>query len=209
MHYALAFWLVIAAILYAMSQVDDAPICEAGGNAAPARDIVGRGDAVASAEENSETFIDSRGKLPNDIALDWYFRTIFAEVGRQDDAEILAVAHVILNRWLSGRYGETLGDVVTADEQFSVWNADDPQHAVVEMPQRKLQRFAQYRHVRSLAFRALESRLIGGADPTNGCLFYYHPAAMRPAGRVPEWAAGLTATQVGALRCLPRARRAN
>jgi len=36
------------------------------------------------------------------------------------------VAHVMLNRWVSGRWGDAIEGVCMAPWQFSCWNADDP-----------------------------------------------------------------------------------
>ena len=54
-------------------------------------------------------------------------RTIFGEARSEDYQSQRAVAHVIINRWKSGRKRwNTIVKVCTDYKQFSCWNAGDP-----------------------------------------------------------------------------------
>ncbi len=53
-------------------------------------------------------------------------RTVYGEAGGESAEGQEAVANVIRNRVLSGRYGQGYEDVITAPRQFSVWNPGDP-----------------------------------------------------------------------------------
>ena len=66
---------------------------------------------------------------------DLLIREAIAEAGNQGVKGMALVMRVILNRWQSGRYGETIHDVIYAQGQFytkgmyrndihSVWNGD-------------------------------------------------------------------------------------
>ena len=52
---------------------------------------------------------------------DYLIRTIAFEAGEEPDEGKAAVAHVVLNRTKSGRWGDTIKDVVTRPWQFEPW----------------------------------------------------------------------------------------
>lgn len=123
-----------------------------------------------------------------------FARTLLGECGRCGDEELRWIGHVILNRLKSRRYGEEIADVVTFQRRgiyhFSTW---DPR-------QNKLETVGA--HVDgSVAFKRM-LRLADGIwheaeDPTGGAVNFYHPAAMRPIGRVPSWAKGREGITIG------------
>jgi spore germination cell wall hydrolase CwlJ-like protein len=143
---------------------------------------------------------------PRDIAdglseLDVLALTLHHEAGGEPLEGQAAVGCVVRNRAERGIGGRTVRDVCLARAQFSCWQ-----------PTGGEANFARLRaHVRAIRDdrqrprgmrRAYElaAALLGGTlqDVTNGADHYFAPAAMRPPGRVPVWARGLTPTaQIG------------
>ena len=115
--------------------------------------------------------------MPSDEQLDYVARTMMKE----DPANLEAIAHVIRNRTLSGRYGSTPQDVVTAPKQFSPWNEDlrgtraDPRLVKTTDP---------------LYQKALGAArtVFGGEseDPTGGATHFYNPKLASP-----KWGSGM------------------
>lgn len=74
-----------------------------------------------------------------DIQLDTLARTIYGEArgeyNRTDAgmAGLIAVANVVWNRFKrKSWFGRTVSEVCLKDKQFSCWNADDPNSAVIK-----------------------------------------------------------------------------
>lgn len=106
-----------------------------------------------------------------DIAL----RTVWGEARGEGEAGMVAVAHVLVNRLRSGRWGDTLTKVCLWPVQFSCWNTTDPnreQIAALADADPLLLQIADY----------VADALTGTPDPTNGSTHYY--AAGTP---VPNW----------------------
>jgi N-acetylmuramoyl-L-alanine amidase len=93
-------------------------------------------------------------------------RTVYGEA-RGDPASQEAIAHVILNRLNSGRFGKTIHDVVLKPKQFSAWNPTDPNREVML---RTPAADPRYGKVRDLVLRALSGET---PDPTGGAEFYH------------------------------------
>ena len=111
-------------------------------------------------------------------------RTIFGEARGESHEGKLAVANVILNRfslWDSHpHFGTgTIESVCLAPWQFSCWNENDPNLAIIKAVSFSDPVFAECLQIASDA-------LIGGVeDNTNGATFYYAKGSP-----LPKWAFG-------------------
>src|SRR6185312_12331239 len=111
------------------------------------------------------------------------FRTIAFEAADEADEGKAAVAHVILNRERSGRWGDNFKDVVTRPWQFEPWmtrrtemerlSPDDP----------------RYEDAARIADAVLKGRT---PDPTAGATHFLNPTVVRQrrGGSLPSWAQG-------------------
>ncbi|MET7242501.1 cell wall hydrolase [Methylobacterium sp. EM32] len=124
-----------------------------------------------------------RGRLGNAEAAsrmtpaerDLMIRTVYGEAGGEGAEGQEAVANVIRNRVLSGRYGGSYQDVITAPRQFSVWNPGDPAGTRA----RGLSPDSEtYRRTGEIVDKVY---LTEAADPTKGATNYYNPKAADPA----------------------------
>ena len=73
----------------------------------------------------------------NDHDLDLLARTIYGEArgefAKYGPAALIAVGNVIVNRWKRrGKFGCTLAEVCLKSKQFSCWNEDDPNRALIQ-----------------------------------------------------------------------------
>lgn len=96
-------------------------------------------------------------------------RTIYGEARGEGEDGKQAVAHVILNRWKSGKWfaGETIKETCHKPWQFSCWNTNDPNWpklAVIDMEDETLQECAYF------ALGAIHGYL---PDNTDGSTHYY------------------------------------
>ena len=114
---------------------------------------------------------------------DYLIRTIAFEASGEPEEGKAAVAHVILNRERSGRWGDNIKDVVTHPWQFEPWmtrrremeklSPDDP----------------RYQNAALIA----DAVLIGHMpDPTAGATHFLNPIVVRKrrGGSLPSWARG-------------------
>ena len=114
---------------------------------------------------------------------DYLIRTIAFEAADEADEGKAAVAHVILNRKRSGRWGDNIKDVVTRPWQFEPWmtrrtemerlSPDDPRYED--------------------AARIADAVLTGQTpDPTAGATHFLNPTVVRQrrGGSLPSWAQG-------------------
>lgn len=101
-------------------------------------------------------------------------RTIWGEARSEGEAGMRAVAHVLLNRLNSGRWGASLAQVCLWPVQFSCWNTTDPNR----------EKIAALADDDALLYQINDwlDQAINDADPTNGSTHYY--AAGTP---VPNW----------------------
>lgn len=117
---------------------------------------------------------------------DALYRTVWAEMRGQTDAEIRNVVRVILVRWKTGRYGSSVYDVVhyCRDDicQFSAWNSFDPQYNKVRA-KNVAHRWGYFRVV-EICEDVLDTWRGEGPD------HYYN-------GRKPRWARGHKARRIG------------
>jgi Cell Wall Hydrolase len=114
---------------------------------------------------------------------DYLIRTIVFEAADEADEGKAAVAHVILNRKRSGRWGDNIKDVVTRPWQFEPWmtrrtemerlSPDDP----------------RYEDAARIADAVLNGQT---PDPTAGATHFLNPTVVqqRRGGSLPSWARG-------------------
>lgn len=110
-------------------------------------------------------------------------RTIFGEARGEPFEGQVAVAHVILNRWRSGRWfaGKTIEGTCLKKSQFSCWNSNDPTYKrVVSVGMAELTPFL---HIAENAYNN------NPLDPTDGATHYYADTIPEP-----KWAKGKTPT---------------
>ncbi len=119
------------------------------------------------------------------FALEIAARTVWQEARGEPEEGQRAVAHVIVNRLKSGRWGRSLASVCLWDRQFSGWNNSDPNRiAACTLPDDNpaLSRFREF----------LSDALSGGADLTWGATHYFNPKIVNP-----DWATGKKFVQIG------------
>lgn len=117
-----------------------------------------------------------------DFQLSVAARTLWQEARGEPPDGKQAVAHVIVNRRNSGRWGDTLASVCLARSQFSAWGPVTPTDANM---------LSNFRRSCALpdtdpalaALAAIVAAAETEPDPTGGALFYY--ATSIPA---PSWA---------------------
>jgi spore germination cell wall hydrolase CwlJ-like protein len=114
---------------------------------------------------------------------DYLIKTIAFEAADEADEGKAAVAHVILNRKRSGRWGDNIKDVVTRPWQFEPWmtrrtemeklSPDDP----------------RYEDAARIADAVLNGQT---PDPTAGATHFLNPTVVqqRRGGSLPSWARG-------------------
>ena len=114
---------------------------------------------------------------------DYLIRTIAFEAPDEPDEGKAAVAHVILNRKRSGRWGDNIKDVVTRPWQFEPW-----------MTRRKeMKKLSPYDPRYQNAARIADAVLTGQMpDPTAGATHFLNPTVVRQRrdGSLPSWARG-------------------
>jgi hypothetical protein len=115
----------------------------------------------------------------NDRQRDLIIRTIAAETSGKTPEESQAIAHVILNRIASGKYGATPEAVLFAKKQFEPWS--NPNGANYPM------RFSPESRRYGLGQTALDAAL-GAEDITKGATNFWAPKAQAALGRrPPKW----------------------
>jgi spore germination cell wall hydrolase CwlJ-like protein len=114
---------------------------------------------------------------------DYLIRTIVFEAMGETREGKAAVAHVILNRRWSGRWGDNIKDVVTQPWQFEPW-----------MTRRKEIRKlspddSRYKDAAQIADAVLAGEM---PDPTAGATHFLNPVIVRQrrGGSLPKWARG-------------------
>lgn len=126
---------------------------------------------------------------PTPKEIDRVARVVYAEARGLPARERVAIAHVIVNRWLSGRWGSSIEGVVLARRQFSATNAGDPNRPLVfgRRPHGRV-----WRETVRLVDVVIAGRMLHVLeDPTRGANHYWHGADR------PYWAEGVMARRVG------------
>jgi N-acetylmuramoyl-L-alanine amidase len=114
---------------------------------------------------------------------DYLIRTIAFEAGDEPDEGKAAVAHVVLNRTMIGRWGDTIKEVVTSPWQFEPWM----------MKRKAMLRLSKYDPLYQTAARIADAVLDGMMpDPTAGATHFLNPTIVRKrrGGSLPSWASG-------------------
>ncbi|WP_422930155.1 cell wall hydrolase [Singulisphaera sp. PoT] len=107
-------------------------------------------------------------------------RTLFGEARGESRIGMIAVANVVMNRVAARRWwGRTVPEVCQKPYQFSCWNQNDPNRAVILAVNASHPIFAQ---ALAIAADAVAGTL---ADVTNGAVAYYARGTPQP-----KWAAG-------------------
>jgi spore germination cell wall hydrolase CwlJ-like protein len=114
---------------------------------------------------------------------DFLIRTIAFEASGETEVGKVAVAHVILNRKKSGRWGDNIKAVVTHPGQFEPWMT---RRREMEGLSRNDPR---YRRAAIIADAVLSGET---PDPTAGATHFLNPTIVRQrrGGSLPSWASG-------------------
>lgn len=121
----------------------------------------------------------------NPIDRDAMVRTVLGEAGDQGAEGQAAVAHTILNRVVSGRYGDSPAAVVLAPGQFEPWQTRRQELLSINPNSAAYQK----------AGGIVDAVAAGDVpDATNGATHFFSPAAQAALGRQPpKWAKNPTA----------------
>ena len=147
---------------------------------------------VAPAQDVSANAIDVKSPLPELPRIisaydtedrDYLIRTIAFEASEEPEEGKAAVAHVILNRERSGRWGESIKQVVTRPWQFEPWMTRRKQMVALS------QNDPRYRGAARIADAVLSGQI---PDPTAGATHFLNPTVVRKrrGGSLPAWARG-------------------
>lgn len=129
---------------------------------------------------------------PTHDELDLMTRTLWGEARSQSDAEIAAIANVVVNRVVSPRWPSTFEGVLKDPGQFAVWSDGDPNRPLMV---RLRTEDISYQRVFSIALDVVSQRYLGYTDPTRGMTHYHH------GDDPPYWAASaISAIQIGDAR---------
>lgn len=115
-------------------------------------------------------------------------RTVWGEARGADYQHQMLIAHVLKNRWFSGKgqfaRDDTLASACLRHVQFSCWNADDPNFAKLFVIGVSDAMFRQ-------CMRAVLDALDAPSDPTSGAT-HYHTLAKPGYAKSwpPDWAVG-------------------
>jgi len=125
------------------------------------------------------------------IDRDYLIRTVIGEAAAEPDQGQQAVAAVIRNRLNSGKYGNSIPDVVTAPNQFEPYNTPQGRNRMFSV--------SPDSPVYQRAAQNVDSYLQSGDDPTQGATHFFAPQLQAQLGRrVPSWATPDTqTTQIG------------
>ena len=116
-------------------------------------------------------------------ARDYLIRTIVFEGSGETEVGKIAIAYVVLNRKKSGRWGDSIEDVVTSPWQFEPWMTR--REAIKKLSTTD----PRYEDAARIADEALMGAV---ADPTEGATHFLNPVIVRQrrGGTLPTWASG-------------------
>lgn len=125
--------------------------------------------------------VDLTGKEPLNDAITCLARTIYWEARNEDDASMQAIANVVMNRLVDGRFPKTICSVVKQGRekracQFSWWCDGLPDQA---------QKEEEYTRAKEIARKVLNREL---GDLTKGALYFHNRDV------APSWAKGYIRT---------------
>jgi len=114
---------------------------------------------------------------------DYLIRTIAFEASGESEEGKAAVAHVILTRTRSGRWGDTIKEVVTQPWQFESWMTKRAEMESLDVDDYR------YRSAAQIADAVLAGHM---SDPTTGATHFLNPTIVqqRRGSSLPAWAAG-------------------
>ena len=125
--------------------------------------------------------LNRSAQSPNAEDRDYLIRTLVFEAATEPDEGKAAVAHVILNRERSGRWGESIKEVVTAPWQFEPWMTR--REEMINLSRND----PSYRDAARIADAVLSDEM---PDPTSGATHFLNPIVVRQrrGGSLPAWA---------------------
>src|SRR5512137_2950548 len=131
--------------------------------------------AAESITKSQAHAVDPTGQEPLDDAITCLARAIYWEANRKDNAEMEAIAQVVMNRLGHKGFPTTICGVVKQGHekgacQFSWWCDGRPDDAKEEEP---------YSHAKEIARKALNRQI---KDPTDGALYFHNRKV------TPNWA---------------------
>jgi hypothetical protein len=114
---------------------------------------------------------------------DYLIRTIAFEAAGESEEGKAAVAHVILTRKRSGKWGDTIKEVVTHPWQFESWMTKRTEMESLDLDDDR------YRSAARIADAVLAGQM---SDPTTGATHFLNPTVVqqRRGGSLPAWAIG-------------------
>jgi N-acetylmuramoyl-L-alanine amidase len=114
---------------------------------------------------------------------DYLIRTIAFEASGESEEGKAAVAHVILTRKRSGKWGDTIKEVVTHPWQFESWMTKRAEMESLDVEDYR------YRSAAQIADAVLAGQI---PDPTTGATHFLNPTVVsqRSKGSLPSWATG-------------------
>jgi hypothetical protein len=113
---------------------------------------------------------------------DYLIRTIAFEASGESEEGQAAVAHVILTRKRSGKWGDTIKEVVTHPWQFEAWMRKRAEMESLDAGDYR------YRNAARIADAVLAGQT---PDPTSGATHFLNPTVVqRRGGSLPAWATG-------------------
>jgi hypothetical protein len=114
---------------------------------------------------------------------DYLIRTIAFEASGESEEGKAAVAHVVLTRARSGRWGNSVKEVVTRPWQFESWMTKRAEIEALDVED------SRYRSAAQIADAVFVGRM---PDPTTGATHFLNPTIVqqRRAGSLPAWATG-------------------
>ena len=112
---------------------------------------------------------------------DYLIRTIAFEAAGESDDGKAAVAHVILTRKRSGKWGDTIKEVVTHPGQFESWMTKRAEMESLDVEDYR------YRSAAQIADAVLAGQM---SDPTTGATHFLNPTVVRQrrGSSLPSWA---------------------
>lgn len=118
---------------------------------------------------------------------DWAVRTIIGEASGEGMEGMQAVGNVILNRTFSGRYGNSVKDVVLAKSQFEPWSVR--RNELLGIPTNS----PKYQEASAALDLAMQEDITGGAT------HFLNPEIVkkRRGGTLPRWARGPELAAIG------------
>lgn len=118
---------------------------------------------------------------------DLLIRTVIGEAANQPPEGQAAVAHTVLNRLNSGKFGDSVTGIVLAPNQFEPWTTRAGELARIS-PQSK-----NYQSVGDIVDAVWGGHI---PDPTRGATYFLQPeTVLQRSGKLPDWAQG-TGTKI-------------